>query len=148
MPVLFPPSRLGSPVNAAPAVVGSVPVSRNSAALDWRHDDPHRDDDPTIRFILRKFTEQFRPGEEIVAVEDGLAALARCAEASLLIADVMMPDMDGITLVKAVREAGHTYPIIVISANPQREAEAIDADATAFVSKGQLFTALPRLLRA
>jgi CheY-like chemotaxis protein len=59
----------------------------------------------------------------------------------------MMPEMDGIALVKAVRAAGHSYPILLISADMRREAEAMAAGATAFISKGELFTALPPLLR-
>jgi CheY-like chemotaxis protein len=106
------------------------------------------DDDPAICFILQKLVERLRPGERVVTAADGRAVLPYIASASLLITDVMMPEMDGIALVKAVRAAGHTYPILIISADTRRKAEAITAGATNFVSKGELFTALPPLVRA
>jgi len=47
-----------------------------------------------------------RGGHEVVAVEDGLAALrlARQRQFDLVLTDVVMPHMDGITLVSELRK--------------------------------------------
>jgi CheY-like chemotaxis protein len=104
------------------------------------------EDDALIRLVVQKHIELLRPDAEVILVEHARAALSHCAGASLLITDVMMPGMDGIDLVRAVREAGHTFPIVVVSASPHHQAEALEAGATVFLSKSELFEMLPTLL--
>ena len=63
------------------------------------------DDDPVIRMLLKKFLEG--AGFAIVEAVDGEEALAAIASATppdMLLSDIHMPKMDGLALVKGVRE--------------------------------------------
>lgn len=72
-----------------------------------------------ISFTLRK------NGHKVITVFNGYEALERLNEGSvdLVIADIEMPEMDGITLVKQLR-ANNLYkmlPVIVLTASGQSE---------------------------
>lgn len=68
-------------------------------------------------FILRK--EHYTP----ILAEDGLQALAILEKQhiDLIILDVMMPNMDGFTLAKELRDADIMIPILMISAKDAPE---------------------------
>jgi signal transduction histidine kinase/CheY-like chemotaxis protein len=78
---------------------------------------------------------------EVQAVADGRAALdaVRRRPPDLLLTDVMMPQMDGFQLVRALRqdEATATLPIVVLSARAGREAgvEGLELGADDYVVK-------------
>ncbi|GAB4576353.1 MAG: response regulator transcription factor [Anaerolineae bacterium] len=82
------------------------------------------DDEPTIREILRKYLEQ--EGFLVTEAATGPEALAALREAGpdLVILDVMLPGLDGISITRAVRdptEAAHLrvqgdVPIILLTA--------------------------------
>jgi signal transduction histidine kinase len=67
-----------------------------------------------------------RPHWEVELVEDGQAALASAIDnpPDLILSDVMMPEMDGVTLVRALRENTKTAgtPVILLSARGGEEA--------------------------
>ncbi len=73
------------------------------------------------RYIVRLLREQY----EVVAVADGLAALAeiRRHPPDVLVSDIMMPQLDGIGLVKTLRAdpALQTIPILLLSARAGEE---------------------------
>ena len=52
--------------------------------------------------------------------EDALSVMEK-HQVDLLISDIMMPVMDGYSLVKALRETKHTLPILMITAKSQLE---------------------------
>ena len=64
------------------------------------------DDDPAARYGLKRALAAL--GCEIVEAEDGVAALAAVAQGNpdLLICDIQMPKMDGLTLVKCLADQG------------------------------------------
>ena len=74
------------------------------------------DDEQLIRDVLADvlLDEGFR----VLCAEDGQAALdlAETEHPDLVVSDVHMPRMDGITLVESLRERGRTVPVILISA--------------------------------
>jgi CheY-like chemotaxis protein len=97
------------------------------------------DDDPTSRRLMSHILK--REGYDVATAGDGQEALDLMADdpSDLLITDRMMPGMDGVELLRAVRQSptyGH-IPVIVVTANSdardQPEAEA--AGATAFLTK-------------
>jgi osomolarity two-component system, sensor histidine kinase TcsA len=49
---------------------------------------------------------------------------------SLILMDISMPVMDGVTATKRIREAGHTLPIVAMTAN------ALKGDAEAYLAEG------------
>ena len=97
------------------------------------------DDEPLTRNLLRLMLE--RAGFEISEAEDGLKALLMMAEQSpdVLLLDVMMPNMDGLTVCEKLRARPETavLPIILLSARTSSEAvkAGMDAGATKYLSK-------------
>ena len=74
------------------------------------------DDDPVQRRLLEAAVNRF--GYEAVVTDGGEAALAaleqpRGRDASLAILDLVMPGMDGTTVLRTMRERGHDLPVIV-----------------------------------
>ncbi len=73
------------------------------------------DDDPKIVRLVRTYLE--RDGLRVVEATDGRSALAAVAlEApSLVVLDLMLPEVDGLAVIRAVRRTDPT-PILVLSA--------------------------------
>ena len=73
------------------------------------------DDANTNRLMCAVLT---RAGYTVLSAADGAEALAVLDEkhVDLLIADVMMPRMDGYALTETLREAGYTLPILMVTA--------------------------------
>lgn len=76
------------------------------------------DDDQKTRNLLKAYLEKHQ--YDVVGAPDGatfLAEFGRCKDAlSLVILDVMLPDTDGFSLCKAVRQQS-TVPIIMLTAS-------------------------------
>lgn len=74
------------------------------------------DDEPNIRELL---TTSLRfAGFEVVAAADGNEAvhLAVETEPDLIVLDVMLPDMDGFTVTRRLRERGQRTPVLFLTA--------------------------------
>ncbi len=76
------------------------------------------DDESSVREVLRKMLEQ--DGHEVRGAVDGEDALLRLAEkpADLVIADILMPKMDGLELVRRLKAEPRTseIPVMVLTA--------------------------------
>ncbi len=81
------------------------------------------DDNADMRDYVRRLLDAHY---DVVAVEDGAAALAaiRASRPDLVLSDVMMPIMDGIALVKAIRADASLrgLPVVLLSARAGEEA--------------------------
>lgn len=81
------------------------------------------DDDPNLILLVKDYLE-FR-GYEVVTAENGREALEVLEHElpDLIICDVMMPEMDGYTFVKHVREDARTswIPVLFLSAKGQSQ---------------------------
>ena len=77
------------------------------------------EDDPAIRTLIT--TKLKHENYTIYTAENGEEALSVMEkhQVDLLISDIMMPVMDGYSLVKALRETKHTLPILMITAKSQ-----------------------------
>jgi DNA-binding NtrC family response regulator len=78
------------------------------------------DDDPVQRRLLEAMTRRF--GYEVETVESGEQALFRMTQAgappiSLLVLDLVMPDLDGMGVLGRMRELKLTTPVIVQTAH-------------------------------
>lgn len=97
------------------------------------------DDDPFIRRLV-VFTLKKR-GYEILEAGDGMTALnlARQEKPDLVVLDVLMPEMTGLEVTKALAQDGATQniPILILSASAQQsEIEAgLASGATAYIIK-------------
>ena len=78
-------------------------------------------------------------GLDVTIVGDGLAAVdaATSTAFDLVVMDMQMPVMDGLTAVRALREAGQTMPIVALTANVMNEDRdrALAAGCTHFATK-------------
>ena len=77
------------------------------------------DDEPHIRELLA--TSLRFAGFEVHAAGDGNAAmrLARDVRPDLMVLDVMLPDMDGFTVTRRLREAGQHVPVLFLTARDE-----------------------------
>jgi two-component system KDP operon response regulator KdpE len=95
------------------------------------------DDEPAIlRFLRAGLTTQ---GYVVSEAENGRMALdlVRRKAADLVVLDLGLPDIDGLEVVKQLREAGETLPIIILSSrsNEGAKVEALDLGADDYVTK-------------
>ncbi|MBW0256050.1 MULTISPECIES: response regulator transcription factor [unclassified Cellulomonas] len=74
------------------------------------------DDEPNIRELLA--TSLRFAGFEVHAAADGGAALrlAKQVQPDLLVLDVMLPDMDGFTVTRRLRDKGQHVPVLFLTA--------------------------------
>lgn len=110
-------------------------------------DDEMREDTPTILIVednveVAAFVRSHLEGRfRCLEARDGEAALALTRQAlpDVVVSDVMMPRMDGIALLKALRaDADLAYvPVLLLTAKAGQEhkLEAFEAGATAFLTK-------------
>lgn len=113
-----------------PAAVADAPAATEPAPDEPAapQPGPHRrllyvEDNPLNAEVMRGILEQ-RPGLELEVagtVAAGVEAL-QARPPALLLLDWQLPDGDGLTLLRRLRELGHTPPpVIVVSANAQPE---------------------------
>jgi AraC-like DNA-binding protein len=77
------------------------------------------DDDPEARGLYRRLLAEALPGQSIREAEDGQAALACLAEEApaLVVLDLIMPGVDGFTVLETIRADRRTalVPVLVLS---------------------------------
>jgi two-component system, OmpR family, KDP operon response regulator KdpE len=95
------------------------------------------DDEPAIRRFLR--TSLRAEGYDLVEAETGEAALAECRRRApdLVMLDLGLPDIDGLDIIRRLREAGSAVPIIVLTSRGDEagKVEALDLGADDYVTK-------------
>jgi two-component system KDP operon response regulator KdpE len=95
------------------------------------------DDEPAILRFLRAGLGSH--GYVILEAENGQKALdaARSKQADILVLDLGLPDIDGLEVIKRIRDAGFVVPIIVLSSRNDEAAkvQALDSGADDYVTK-------------
>jgi DNA-binding NarL/FixJ family response regulator len=96
------------------------------------------DDRARTRRALRALLAAHAGYEVVGEAEDGQQALARVADLQpeLVILDVRMPRLDGITAAAAIKARWPGIRVVVHSLATERRADALAAGADAFVPKG------------
>jgi CheY-like chemotaxis protein len=93
------------------------------------------EDDPVFRGLVELALKS--RGYDVSCVEDGAEAVRRLHDASfdLLITDIVMPDRDGLELIRSMRDSGIRLPILAVTAGMpdihgvlQKAAEAMGAN--------------------
>ncbi|MEO8511592.1 MAG: response regulator transcription factor [Chloroflexota bacterium] len=110
------------------------------------------DDDAKIAQLVRVYLE--REGYRVVAAHDGNAALAALAldEPALVILDLMLPQVDGMAILRAIRRRDRT-PVLILSARGAAQdriaglLEGADDYVTKPFSPAELVLRVQRLLR-
>ncbi|MBU0653987.1 MAG: response regulator [Gammaproteobacteria bacterium] len=120
------PTQTTSPVGACPASDSSFPsTAKESLAGQAPTEEGFQglhvllvDDDELNRYLGERMLK--RLGVKVTLVESGQAALALLQQQrfDLVMMDVSMPEMDGYTTTRLIRQAGHTaLPIIAVTAH-------------------------------
>lgn len=107
------------------------------------------DDHPWIRQAMVRMVIEILPTAEIIEAADGLEALQAYQQsgADFLVTDHQMPRMDGMTLIRRIREPAPDLPILMVSVNAHAKTDALAAGATWFSTKEEIGARLPELLR-
>jgi len=95
------------------------------------------DDEPAIRRFLR--TSLDSQGFDVIEAPDAQSALKEMGRNSIdvLVLDLGLPDMDGLDVIKTLREQGSSVPIIVLSSRSDEagKVKALDLGADDYVTK-------------
>ncbi len=95
------------------------------------------DDEPLILRAMRRTLE--RAGFTVTVAEDGKMAEELLASRSfnVVVSDIRMPRMSGLQLLAALRTAGDTVPVVLMSASPTSgdSAEAVRLGVVALLFK-------------
>lgn len=107
------------------------------------------DDADTNRFVARGLTEL---GHQIVASADGRDGLFQATEGGFdaLVVDRMLPGLDGLSLVKALRATGDTTPVLMLTAidGIADRVEGLESGADDYLVKPFAFSELAARLMA
>ena len=95
------------------------------------------DDDDSIRGAIRAVLEDDDRNVEDYETCEAFLAAFRPGRAACLVIDAYLPGMNGITLLRRMREAGHALPAIMITGNSDVAiaVEAMKAGASDFIEK-------------
>lgn len=95
------------------------------------------DDEADLVDIYRRMLTDF--GYTVDVAEDGRQALERIAQAEYdtILSDINMPGMDGITLLRAVREKNLDVPVVLVTGKPALESamQAVEYGALKYLPK-------------
>jgi two-component system KDP operon response regulator KdpE len=111
------------------------------------------DDEPPIRRLLR--TSLASQGFQVKEAADGHSALTEIERAppDLVILDLGLPDIDGLDVIRALRDNGNAVPILVLSSRSDEKGkvDALDLGADDYVTKpfgtAELFARIRAALR-
>ncbi len=95
------------------------------------------DDDPFLLGAMRRWAE--RAGHRVTTCTRGMQAIdaARGKHFDAIICDVVMPDVDGVTVLRRLRRCGDDTPVVLMSGEAPsfRAIEGIECGAVCYVTK-------------
>jgi two-component system, OmpR family, response regulator MprA len=93
------------------------------------------DDDAGIQELLE--LALVGEGYDVLVARDGIDAFEklRDIQPDLIVLDLMMPRMDGVTFARELRRRGYRIPIMVLTAASRGEQRALALDADGYVAK-------------
>jgi DNA-binding response OmpR family regulator len=104
------------------------------------------DDEPSVAEVLTEFFTS--KGYEVISASGGLEGLSKAEKhrPDVILLDVRMPDMDGITVLRRIREVNPWVGILMMSGNSDTEAakEALQLGAFDYILKPFDFDYLDR----
>lgn len=106
------------------------------------------DDEEHIRFALHRWFEAC--GFEVDLAEDGDVAVGKCQSTSydVITMDLVMPRMDGVDAISAIRDLDPHVPILVFSGYHERVSDAVQTGATRTLAKPLTLHELEREVRS
>ena len=110
------------------------------------------DDHAVVRSGLATFLQAFEDFELVGEAGDGGEALRLCAQAAphIVLMDLLMPEMDGITATRAIRQRHPETQVIALTSfqDQDRVQAAIDAGALGYLLKNVSADDLARAIRS
>lgn len=111
------------------------------------------DDEASVRTALSRVLTG--AGHEVLVAEDGAQALEqwKASKPDVILSDLMMPNLDGLGLLKAVREQSEDVPFILLAGDPTTDSaiHAVRYQATEYLPKpiapAQLLEVVARAVR-
>ncbi|MCM1981937.1 response regulator [Lyngbya confervoides] len=95
------------------------------------------EDEEIVRMMLQSFLESHH--YRTLLAQDGVEALEQYqqhrSEIQLVLSDLMMPNMDGFTLIRRLKAMDPAVYIVALSGVPTHEATALAAGASSFLAK-------------
>ena len=108
------------------------------------------EDEDTLSYFLRQSLEESTPSFKVEVVGAGDEALKRVVEGhfDLIVVDLRLPDMDGVSLIKAVRQFDPFMKVIVMTAygSPEAEREVRKLGVHGFVTKPFVIEDMRRMI--
>jgi DNA-binding NtrC family response regulator len=108
------------------------------------------EDEDTLSYFLRQSLEDSTPPFKVEVVAGGDEALKRVVSNrfDLMIVDLRLPDMDGLSLIKAVRQFDPFMKVIVMTAygSPETEKEVRTLGIHGFVTKPFVVEEMKRMI--
>ena len=108
------------------------------------------DDDPQMRSALKEAIRRIGHGADVC--ENGLEAIGRIARTSyaLVVTDMKMPGMDGLTLLREIRRRSASQPVLVITGygTVENAVETMREGATDYLLKPFSFDALKKAVES
>jgi DNA-binding NarL/FixJ family response regulator len=97
------------------------------------------DDQPRARRSLKALLATWGKVGGVREASDGIEALREMEKTcpDLVVMDVTMPGMDGLTAARAIKSRWPKTRIVMLSMYPEYADEALSAGADAFVTKGE-----------
>lgn len=92
-------------------------------------------DDDDALFLLGRSVRRALPDAEVALLRDGPSALAYCEKHHIdaVVTDNTMPEMDGLTLARAIRRRDAGVPILMVTNSTHLAQEAADAGVTSYL---------------
>jgi DNA-binding response OmpR family regulator len=108
------------------------------------------DDDPAVTSVLKRGLSY--EGFAVVSAHDGAEGLTTLREhpADLVILDLMMPGMDGFEVLRRIRAAEDSLPVLLLTAKdaPPDQVRGLESGADDYVTKPFTFEVLVARVRA
>lgn len=106
------------------------------------------DDDPRIRRLLED--ELGELGYDVACFDNGFGLIEQLEQVrpTLILLDLLMPQMDGIECLRRIRKKDYAGPVIVFTAlsDNEKRQEADQEGANDYILKPDLFENLPAIL--
>ncbi len=110
------------------------------------------DDHPIVRAGIRQVVEAEADLRVVAEAADGVEALARirASRPDIAVVDLAMPSLDGLGVLRAVRDEGNPVRVIVLTvhADPELYDAALAAGAAAYVLKDAALVEIVQAIRA
>lgn len=96
------------------------------------------EDDARVRLTLSRAIRSQAELEVVAAVESGEEAIEAAAGdgADVIVLDVHLPGIDGIEVIRILRDSGNSCPVIILSADDRAATRIEGFEHVSFLSKG------------